>query len=136
MTSFYRGGPYVANTGANANVPTSGPISMLNFLGATRVGPLSAGSSNVSGSTMVGQANDLVGNSTINASGGAAPYTYSTAHLSGTSFGLANATTRFPEFRRSGNPPAGAVSGIYRCTVTDNVGTQAFTNFTVTDNRT
>lgn len=34
LTEFYRGGPFVPNIPANSNIPTSGTISLLDFLGA------------------------------------------------------------------------------------------------------
>jgi hypothetical protein len=36
LTDFYRGGAWVPNTAANANVPTSGQISMTQFYGASK----------------------------------------------------------------------------------------------------
>lgn len=101
------------------------------------MGPLSAGSSNVFGSTGANNVNDVVGNSVIQASGGVSPYTYSTAYVSGTNIPISSgtATTSTPQFFRSGRPPAGTVSGIFRCTVTDSASTVTTTDFTVTDNR-
>ena len=39
LTDFYRGGTYVPNSSANANVPTSGTISILDFYGASEASP-------------------------------------------------------------------------------------------------
>ena len=37
LTSYYRGGGLVPNTPANSNIPTSGPIDVLDFYGASTV---------------------------------------------------------------------------------------------------
>lgn len=57
LTEFYRGGAFVPNTSANSGVPTSGAISLLDFLGASASpviqlsnGSASGATSNISGS--------------------------------------------------------------------------------------
>ncbi len=135
LTSLYRGGTYVANTGANAGIPTSGSISVTNFYGGTRVGPLSVNASDVNGDSWPGAGVNF-GSSTGNASGGTPPYTYAWTFVSGTSFTLTSASSANTSFIRAGNPPQGsAASAVYRITVTDATLATAFKNINVNDSR-
>jgi len=43
LTNYYRGGSHVPNTSTNANIPTSGLISLTNFYGASVVSSLCSG---------------------------------------------------------------------------------------------
>lgn len=52
LTDFYRGGALVPDTAANANIPTSGQISLTQFYGASKVVNLTASPSSVSSSGM------------------------------------------------------------------------------------
>lgn len=71
MSSLYRGGAYVGNFSANANVPTSGAIAFSNFYGAQKAfagGNVSYGSLAELGAVMVGPTNSPTagGSLTIN----------------------------------------------------------------------
>lgn len=91
--------------------------------------------SDVTGSTLVGVSNDLVGTGHMIVSGGAPPYTYNTVFKSGTNYNVTGNTTANPVFRRIGNPPASNVTGVFTATVTDAVSAVKSQDFNVTDNR-
>lgn len=135
ITSMYRGGAYVANTGPNAGIPTSGAISLTNFYGGQRTGPLSVGASDVSGNSWPGS-NVTFGSSFANPSGGTPPYTYAWTFVSGSTFTVNNPTSQGTGFTRTANPPQNSpVSGVYRITVTDALSATAFKNINVADSR-
>lgn len=135
LTSFYRGGAYVANTGSTAPIPTSGSINMQQFYGTARTGPLAVGASDVSGNSWPGS-NVTFGSSFANPSGGTPPYTYAWTFVSGTTFTINNPTSQGTGFTRTANPPQNSpVSGVYRITVTDALSATAFKNINVADSR-
>lgn len=132
---MYRGGAYVANTGANAGIPASGPIGLTNFYGGTRVGPLSVGASDASGNSYPG-AGVIFASSFAIPSGGTAPFTYAWTFRSGSTFTINSPTGQGTSFTRAGNPPQNTpASGVYRVTVTDAASATAFKDITVSDLR-
>lgn len=125
----------MANTGANAGVPTSGAIGLTNFYGATRVGPLSVNANDVSGDSWPGTGS-IFGTGFASPSGGTPPYTYAWTNISGSTYTLGTPSGQSTTFARAGNPPQGsAASGVYRVTVTDAALATAFKNITVADSR-
>lgn len=91
ITEFYRGGAFVPNTPQNSKVPTSGTISLLDFLGASREVPLAGSISSIIVESIQGPSLppppdrvDLYGTSTATVSGGSGNYTYSWSITSGT----------------------------------------------------
>lgn len=126
----------VPNTGPNAGVPQTAPLSMSQLRGATSGSAFGMSVSNVTGATVSGFSNQLIGSAFINTSGGTPPYTYSTVFKSGSSFTLSNASGQGPSFTRAGNPPAGSTVGVYTATANDSAGGSISQDFTVTDNRT
>lgn len=90
LTEFYRGGAFVPNIPANSSVPTSGAISLLNFLGATNSVPLSGSLSQLSGEFVdpsmpwpVPGSMTITANPRANPTGGSGSYTYSWSITSG-----------------------------------------------------
>lgn len=127
LTAFYRGGSFVPNTPANSNVPTSGSISLLNFLGATAYTPLTA---SVLPSVVTGTIPTIPGTafsqpSTATGHGGTGSYTYLWQYVSGD-------TTIMPDNSPSSSTqvwsklisvasPEG--SAVWRCRVSDGTST-------------
>jgi hypothetical protein len=136
LGAYVRGGAFVPNTSTNAAVSTtSAGLKISQFVGATKYTSMTVTVANVSGDTLVGVSNGLIGTTTINVSAGQSPFTYSTVYKSGASFTITNATTNHPQFNRPGDPGAGTVSGTYTATVTDATGASVSKDFTVTDAR-
>lgn len=130
-TSFkqlYRGGPYVPNIAQNANISTDpNQLKMSQFYGAVRYIPMNVTANPTSADGQVFQNEPAPNQRTVNAStmigvtGGTGSYTYSTAHLSGDVFSVFNGNTANPAW--SANVfKGGTRSAVYRCTVSDGVG--------------
>lgn len=135
LNSFLRGGAYVPNTGANAAVPTSLPISMAQLCGAGAYTPMVVSATNVSGDSWPGS-NTIFGSSTSSVTGGQAPFTIAWTFQSGASFTINTPTSAGTSFTRAGNPPQGsAASGTYRVTYTDATSATSFKDITVADSR-
>lgn len=135
ITSLYRGGAYVPNTSQNANVPTSGNIGLLSFLGAAAYVPMVVSANNVSGDSWPGS-NVIFGSSTSSVTGGLAPFTIAWTFQSGSTFTINSPSSAGTSFTRTGNPPQGtAASGTYRVTYTDATSATAFKDITVADSR-
>lgn len=89
LRDYYRGGAFVPDIPQNANIPTSGAISLFDFYGATNTPPLSyllTGDPSPTG-TAPGNPTYPVSISTstlkMTASGGIAPYTFSVQRIAG-----------------------------------------------------
>ena len=119
LSEYYRGGGLVPDSPANSAVPTSGQIKLTDFYGATNISPLSASASppNLFGARP--DAGTLSRTTTITASGGVPPYSYSTIWSSG-GLGLSviNGGTNTPGASGSASPTSER-TGTLRCRVTD-----------------
>jgi hypothetical protein len=138
LSQFVRGGPWVPNTAANANVPTGLPIHLSQLAGAVRYVNVTAGKTgNASGSfnytppptgpTTVGISTNSV---TAIGGGGNGGYTYSWAHISGDAFTGWNPNTASNTFSHGSVGRNQTKSGVYRCTISDGV-TSAFVDVSV-----
>lgn len=101
LTEFYRGGAFVPNIPANSGVPTSGAISLLDFLGATNQIPLSGSLSQLSGEYIdpfmpfpVPGSMTIIANPRANPTGGSGSYTYAWAITSGLATITSGASSR------------------------------------------
>lgn len=131
LTDFYRGGTYVPNSSANANVPTSGTISILDFYGASKASPsltVTASPTSASGSaeviTIPLDGVIVTTNSvTVTASGGTGTgYTYSWSRISGSVLIGVSSSTANTVTWSADMSAYGTISGIWSCTVTDSAG--------------
>ena len=128
-------GNKVPNVPQNAGVPAALPLALSQLAGAVLYVPMSGNVPNVTGATNSGVSNDTIGSAFVSVFNGQPPYTYLTSFVSGSNFGINNATTTGPTFIRSGRPPAGSASGNFQTLVTDATGATITLPFTVTDNR-
>lgn len=122
LTEFYRGGPFVPDIPENSGVPTSGAISVLDFLGATSYTPVSVGAPPANGSIYHQEPappSEIVSASTTaSASGGTGSYTYSWSYVSGSTdiTVTGSGATRGFSARVGKNS---TVSAVWRVTATD-----------------
>ena len=116
LTEFYRGGSFVPNTPVNSSVPTSGSISLLDFLGASNYTPLSISATPVSVTAPAGTPT-VTGQSITTVSGGSGSLSYTWTRLSGSS--LYTGGTSIGNFGYSPPQPDGVATASYRVTVTD-----------------
>ena len=119
LSEYYRGGGLVPNTPANSAVPTSGTIKLTDFYGATNISPLSASASPAGLFGLRVGAGSLSKTTTITASGGVPPYSYSTTWSSGGYFlSVINGGSNTPGASGSASPTID-LNGTLRCRVTD-----------------
>lgn len=140
IQDYYRGGPRVPNTGVNAAVPTSGPISFLSFLGQGGSGgggggPISASNSGATGNVFQNEpapaTRSVSANGNVFASGGTGSYTCTWSHISGsTSIPTPGANVFSPSFTAT-VPKNDFLTAVKRCTVADGVNTPVSTDMTV-----
>lgn len=138
LRDYYRGGGRVPNVAANSNVPTSGTISFLNFLGQGTGGGgggLSAVNSGATGSQFRNEpapaSVSVSASGTVFASGGSGSYTCTWAHLSGSaSIPTPGANSFSPTFTASVGKNT-ALTAVKRCTVSDGVNTPVTTDMNV-----
>lgn len=131
ISDYYRGGPRVPNTPANAGVPTSGIIYASQFYNATNysavgiTGPTSAYNSRTgAGTVSVGVA--------MGGTGGTGSYTYSWVRQSGaTNINITSTTVSNPSFNTSYTNTNASRNDIWRCTVSDGT-TSAFRDVSIT----
>lgn len=131
LNEYYRGGALVPNIAENANIPTSGQISLGQFYGAkassgfsvTRTGQaeihlLHVGTGNV----------PLSGETAFSAVGGTGSYSYNTVWASGGSgITITNVTASNPGVTATrGSPRPVFLSGVMRTTVTSGSETRVF----------
>jgi len=123
LQDYYRGGARVPNTGANAGIPTSGPISFANFRGQGGGGalPLSATNAGASG-TVIANApatRTVTASGTVSVTGGSGSYTCTWTHLSGdASIPTPGANVFNPTFSASVAKDS-TITAVKRCTVSD-----------------
>lgn len=127
IREYFRGGPRVPNTAPNSGIPTSGTISMLNFLGqgGTVGGGLAASNSGATKSDFVAEpapgTRSVTANGNVFATGGTGSYTCTWAHLSGDAgIPTPGANVFSPSFTAS-VPKNTARTAVKRCTVSDGV---------------
>lgn len=130
IRDYFRGGARVPNIGANAGVPTSGTISILNFLGQGSSGgggTLTASASPVNRSDFLVEPapafKTVSGSGNVAVSGGSGSYTCSWTHLSGsTSIPTPGSNVFSPSFSASVAKNS-TLSAVKRCTVSDGSNT-------------
>jgi len=139
LSAYVRGGSYVPNTAANANVSaTVAGLAISQFLGATNYVNVSASVSPTSishtgtGTTASGPSGSS-GTVTASGSGGSGSYTFSWSRVSGdTNTAISSATVAAVTFSRTGCVDGTNYVSTWRCLVSDGT-TSAFTpNVTVT----
>ncbi|MFL9582358.1 hypothetical protein [Stenotrophomonas sp. AB1(2024)] len=137
ISDYYRGGPRVPNTGANATVPTSGAISFANFRGQGGAGGggLAASNSGATGTVTQNEpapASQVVSASgSVFASGGSGSYTCTWSHLSGsTAIPTPGANVFSPSFTATVSKNDFLIA-VKRCTVADGVNTPVVTDMSV-----
>lgn len=135
ITDYYRGGSLVPNISQNNGVPTSGPISILDFLGATNQAPLSA----TTPSNVFGIAIQIPGTATstpaqVVATGGTGSYTYLWQYVSGDTgiFTVDNTSSSSMRWGRSITSPSQSYEAVWRCRVQSGGVTVYTNNVTVT----
>lgn len=137
IRDYFRGGAYVPNTAPNSSVPTSGTISLRNFLGqgGSVAAPLAASNSGAYKSDFLAEpapaSKTVSASGTVFASGGTGSYTCTWAHLSGDA-GIATpgANNFNPSFSVT-VPKNSTRAAVKRCTVNDGV-TAVITDMSVT----
>lgn len=98
--------------------PSSGPISMSDFLGKSATAALSVFISGAPSGSRSGTGSVTTSAATASATGGVPGYTYAWTYVSGTAFTIdspASATTTFTQTVTAGS----TINAVYRCTVTD-----------------
>ena len=131
LSNLYRGGLWVPDIPQNSNVPTSGAISLLDFLGATNYIPISGSLSQLSGEYRDPSAQPpipgsrvIITNPRANPSGGSGSYTYSWAITSGIATITSGASSQQCQISAS-VPNHSTMTGGIRCIVSD--GTSSLT---------
>lgn len=133
LQDYYRGGLRVPNIAANNSIPTSGPISFLNFLGqGGSGGGLAVYAPNVNAFVTIPPAAAPSGSTTASASGGTSPYTYGFSLVSGGSGITMSGSGASRTFSAPSGSTDATFSGTYRVTVTDAASATAFYDFSVT----
>lgn len=139
LRDYYRGGARVPNTAANSGVPTSGAISLLNFLGQGGSGggggALTATNSGAIGSQYVSEpappSLTVSADGNVSVTGGSGTYTCTWSHLSGTTSIPTPAVNVFsPSFSATVSKNSSRTA-VKRCTVSDGL-TSVNTDMTVT----
>lgn len=124
LTEFYRGGPFVPNIPENSSVPTSGPISVLDFLGATNYVPLDGDRSPIGGDVFIPEPapvqTSVSATGAAGATGGTGSYTYVWTILSGGA-AISGSNTNASVLINATVPKNGTVSGTIRCQISDGV---------------
>jgi hypothetical protein len=129
LSAYVRGGAYVPNTGTNAGVPTSVPITLSQLCGASSVVfSASASPTSVYGSRITpGTATSSSSTATPSGAGGSVTYLWQ--YVSGDAAIAANtstsSTTTWSVTVNGANPSRTAV---WRCKVTDSVYGITYTN--------
>lgn len=124
LSNLYRGGTWVPNIPQNSGVPTSGAISLLDFLGATAQPPLAGTLAGLLGSftdpLLIRPPNQRFINAypTANPTGGSGTYTYSWSITSGAASITAGATSRACTIGANVTNHS-SVSGNIRCVISD-----------------
>lgn len=125
ITDFYRGGGYVPNIPQNSGIPTSGAISLLDFLGATNTVPLSGNLSQLHGEyvnpTMplpIPAFRTVTANPRANPTGGSGSYSYSWNITSGLASITSGASSQQCTISAS-VPNHSQLTGGIRCIVND-----------------
>lgn len=137
LTEFYRGGAYVPNISANSGVPTSGTISLLDFLGATNYTPhtATAAPTSLTGSALTVVPSITIrttSGSTVTASPSGRTYTYAWQRVSGSTAISAETPNSSASYFRATVPSGQTLSATWRCAVSDGTSTAYTNNITIT----
>ncbi len=137
LRDYYRGGARVPNIAANSAVPTSGPISMLNFLGqggSGGGGGLAASSSSANKTDNLTEPapafKTVTATGNVSVSGGSGSYTCTWAHLSGSTAIPTPAANVFSPSYSASVAKNDTLSAVKRCTVSDG-SSSVFTDMSV-----
>ncbi|MEI6226853.1 MAG: hypothetical protein WCS72_19100 [Deltaproteobacteria bacterium] len=135
LRAYLKGGGYVNTWDTAPNVPSSGTIKILDFLGSAKAAAFTASASptGVYGSG-VGPITANTGNVTVSPSGGSSPFTYAWTYVSGdVDISVASATSATTHFHRdiSAFDVPQVWSAVWRCTVTDASSRTATVDVTV-----
>lgn len=125
LTEFYRGGAFVPNIPANSSVPTSGAISLLDFLGATNYVPLDGNRSPITGTQNLTTppfppSVTVTAAGTAGATGGTGSYTYAWSVRSGGA-NISGSSTSSTITLTALVPRDSQVTGTIRVTISDGV---------------
>lgn len=140
IQDYYRGGARVPNTAGNSAVPTSGVISLYDFLGQGGSGggggtPLAASNTGAAGSVFQNEpapaTRSVSANGNVFASGGSGSYSCTWSHISGsTAIPTPGANNFSPSFTATVSKNT-ALTAVKRCTVADGVNTPVVTDMSV-----
>jgi hypothetical protein len=128
LSAYVRGGAYVPNTGTNAGVPTSVPIRLNQLCGASAWALTASASPSTLYATRATAGTVVSGHSTVSYSGNSGAVSYLWSRVSGDAAIACSSTTNFsPTWSASVGPANPSRVAIWRCQVTDSVGS-VFTN--------
>ena len=125
LRDFYRGGGLVPNIPQNSNIPTSGTISLLDFLGASNYIPLDGNRSPITGTVSLTAppfppSTTVTAAGTAGATGGTGSYTYAWSIRSGNA-NISGSTTGANVTLTALVPRDSQVTGTVRVTISDGV---------------
>jgi len=143
LHAFVRGGSWVPNIPANANVPTSVPITLHQLAGATNYVPVAVNVSPSPSSTTrsANLASGPVTSNTVTATatnGTGGPYTYSWTYVSGSTNMQCNATTSATTSFSTITNISNTITTVWKVTASDGTSTGFYNetvNLTYTSNQ-
>lgn len=126
LSAFLKGGSYVPNTSANANVPTALPIKLSQLAGAVKYVNVSASLSptTVTGTGTITGEPISTNATTVTASGGTGSYTYTWSYVSG-STKIQCTGGQTASFYVPTGTAASAYSAVWKCKVSDGTSSAA-----------
>lgn len=123
LSAFLKGGTYVPNTSANANVPTALPISLSQLAGAVKYVNITASITPTSLSASGHLSAEPIGTATAtcNASGGNSSKTYTWSRVSGATQIQASPSGNLCGFSVPTGTGINTYNAVWQCTVSDGV---------------